>query len=230
MGMKTLLLLSALNLLSFSAAAAESPIRGGRYVENDERIAEFTVAVRHAPREGREFCSGSLIAHDIVLTAAHCMVGEISVHFGTDALHPQAIREVESVTPYPGYRETTYEHDFAILKLSSPAPPFYRPISLPGDVIPDSAFPEVVHVAGFGLDEPGFLKTTSLEFRSVSSHLLELRNHLPFQGIDHGDSGGPAFTFVDGQAVLLGVTRAANDSQCDFSRVDADLEWIESLY
>ena len=65
------------------------------------------------------FCGGSLIAPDMVLTAAHCLGGSYSVAVGRHSLSSDDGEEIEVVQeiPHPDYSTSTDENDFALLKL-----------------------------------------------------------------------------------------------------------------
>lgn len=158
-------------------------------------------------------CSGTLIARDLVITAAHCVVegGNFSVNTSAGSI------SVSQVVIHPAFRRDTYEThkpspDIAILKLSSPAPRPLRPVRLASD----KAFPArdtVFIIAGFGEAVEGdrrigTFRTAQLINGGTTGGIM-LRLHAPKSapgtGSCNGDSGGSAYRNEDNRLVLYGV-------------------------
>ncbi|MFC5289340.1 S1 family peptidase [Actinokineospora guangxiensis] len=115
----------------FVADAREQVVGGTR-----ASIADHPYVVYLATRDGYQYCGGTLVAEDKVVTAAHCarafpardvrVVGGREDKQGTDG----EVREIAGVWIHPAYRDVTEGSDVAVLTLSAPMP--YRLLPLAG--------------------------------------------------------------------------------------------------
>lgn len=130
--------LAALALLPLAAASAqEAPpettpdgeIIGGTRADPHEY--PFQVALlQHGVGErwASQFCGGTLISPDTVLTAGHCVVGTragaIDILAGTNRLLPGGGQRVpaRAVRLHPDYDDTTLQNDIAIIQLGVELP------------------------------------------------------------------------------------------------------------
>lgn len=143
--------------------------------ENDPRIVggdpvpsgkyEFVAALLNATRQGsdyqKQFCGGTLIDRDSVLTAAHCLEGtlprQVEVVVGRQVLDSDQgqKRRVTAIERHPRYTtsQVSFDYDAAVLQLGSPVTGI-APIKL--TPTPRNAFEEPgrrLTVAGWGNTE-----------------------------------------------------------------------------
>ena len=166
-------------------------------------------------------CTGTAIARDLVLTAAHCVPPDAEykrVEF--DAARRPTLKDVARVARHPqfdlnamlAHRATA---DVALIKLAEPLPGGMVPAAL-GARVPRTVGEEFI-VAGFGVTVRGDGKTGgtlrtatlvatgrpgSLQLRLVDPATRNERSGL---GACTGDSGAPAFERVDGRSAIAGV-------------------------
>lgn len=130
---------SALTVGLAGAAAAQDVAGQASAVPGWEAVGRLNIG-------GNAMCTASLIAPDLVLTAAHCMydvrngraVNPRSVNFeaGLNGRHAKASRRVVKAAVHPGYRHGQTGQfqtgtDIAVLRLESPiSPGMIRPLVL----------------------------------------------------------------------------------------------------
>ncbi|MFH8795760.1 trypsin-like serine protease [Streptomyces sp. NPDC017941] len=136
---------TALALVAANAPAANAVI-GGTEVPND--AYPFTVAVLDkgpGSVKDRQFCGGSLVAPDTVMTAAHCLVDDrrkpvkpkaVQTAVGRTVLSRAGqgrIRDVaeDGILVHPRYLRGKDAYDLAFIKLSKPVRGPSRPATPP---------------------------------------------------------------------------------------------------
>jgi MYXO-CTERM domain-containing protein len=193
-------------------------------------------------------CTGTLIAPDVVVTAAHCIGRRLpSVIVGTTdwTTEDGELIEAESVSVHP-------VADIAVLRLATESQFEPRAVGY-GCVIDDFLEDDApVAVVGFGtIDEYGNESTSRLMegYTVVTDHDCSATSRgcqaeispggeigAGGDGVDacFGDSGGPLYLLTDRGDFLVGVTsRAFNDVNppCGLGgiwvRPDAFIDWIE---
>ena len=149
------------------------------------------------------FCSGVVVARDVVLTAAHCVsrADDMRVHW-REAGAP-VLRTVREVVVHPGYRANAARLrvrsiDLALVRLSEPLPARFMPAALDERGL---ALGDAVRIAGYGVAREGaaassgVLRVAVLAARAPLSNILLWAQDAAHQGAGActGDSGGPIF-------------------------------------
>lgn len=158
---------------------------------------------------GHGYCTGTLIAPDTVLTAAHCLVNRrtgrlvdpTAVHFlpgfrvGTYAAHGTGMR----IVVMPGYdrERQTVHRDLALVQLDAAMPAAINPARLHAGVRTDMPFT----LLSYGLDRSQILSAQrDCGFESRVGPLIRTT----CEGLP-GVSGAPLYQMVDGAPVLVAV-------------------------
>jgi hypothetical protein len=167
-------------------------------------------------------CSAGVIASDLLLTAAHCVLpGAKYKLVAFDAGHQPLLKDIVSVATHPrfdlasllGHRATA---DVAILKLAAALPADQSAAALAGDRPPIQAGRPFL-VAGYGLAIPGDGKSGgTLRIATLAStghpNNLQLRLVDPATGGGRaglgactGDSGAPVFDLSTAAPAIIGI-------------------------
>ncbi|MEM1421454.1 MAG: trypsin-like serine protease [Pseudomonadota bacterium] len=188
----------------------------GIFGEDDRRIApedQRYDAVGRLNRGGRGFCTATLIAPDLVLTAAHCVfwtntsnpIPPDKLHFlagyrkGDYRGHARAAEvrlhpRTGGVRPYPAV-------DIAVVKLAQPLPDAIKPLPLQTE---DPGEPPL-SVISYSQDRP---ELPSLEVGCERRYFAAGVDPAPFVttcDTHFGVSGAPVLTEVNGELSVLGV-------------------------
>jgi V8-like Glu-specific endopeptidase len=151
-------------------------------------------------------CTGVAINKTTILTAAHCLEGEIlKVRVSTEACYDKDGRflEVEGFKLHPEYnrRDSNYRSDLAKVTLRDPLPPgtnFYPIIKK------DQNLSGKILRLGFGARGNKNVRTLVIpEVRKIRpmEKVLELYDNYSYSG----DSGGPVFLQHEGQMYLVAI-------------------------
>lgn len=209
------------------AVDARPAIVGGRAVPKDSPAWLSTVAlVSESGGEIDVFCSGTLVADTLIVTAAHCVEdaerpANFKVLFGesvSDGRH--ALVEVADYQMADSNGSRNFPNfDLAWVKLARSAPAPFKPAEILRSSKP-LVGGQAVLLAGYGktrtdCDERqpsclgSLLETETVFKESLNSSRffsLLLLGDTPGFGACNGDSGGPAFAKVGGTWFLVGAT------------------------
>lgn len=198
-------------------------IINGQPAEEDQY--PWMVALADSSNPSFNFCGGSLVDDDVVLTAAHCIEndspGDLVVHHGSIDLDSSDLNtyEVEEIHVASDYNSpVSLANDWGLLKLTEPV--------ADGEAIEMAATDEHndndLEVSGWGVDEngssPSILHWVEVPYVDDEQCEVAFGSDLHADsmlcagfweegGYDacQGDSGGPLMAVDDGQAVQVGV-------------------------
>ena len=168
------------------------------------------------------FCSGTLIAKRLVLTAAHCIVAaqahqkqKRALHFRVDQDSIPSFRSeyyaFQSFHIHPNYKriQGTANNDLGLIVLKSRVETT-PPLPLHLSKIDSTWQNKKVQLVGYGLIQtlptqvlPKQKHTAELPIKNVLSDRFEV--YMPGTSACSGDSGGPALHQLSGKTILVGV-------------------------
>lgn len=242
--MKKSMIALAFAIVTSLAAAPANAVVFGDDIESASSNYPWAVSIWYAgPKDEYYYpiCSGSLIAPDAVLTAAHCLTnkGTYSVQMGSDTLDGEneaTFYGVAAIWKHPSYEAEDFKNDVGLIKLTS-----YQTKVKPVEIANRRDLKAVrdakkFEMLGWGRDEEGnyakFLGYAKLrnktnqanrllrwyDFESVSTiaagrYIKRLKVYV---GSGSGDSGGPLLANINGVNKVVGITSWGKDDG-DFS-------------
>lgn len=208
-------LLSALALMLLAPAPAAAIVGVGASIVRDAGPGRHIVMI--ISTRGN-VCTGTALARDLVLTAAHCVAPQATYRVSTPD-HPKGFATAR-IAVHPRYDAENYRKgrvtaDVALIRLAEPLPaamlpaPLGRPERIAaGDRLVIAGYGTVAprSDAGLGVPRAATLTVTgrpgNLQIRLVDPQAQDTRFGL---GACTGDSGGPAFQQRDGTYEVVGI-------------------------
>jgi secreted trypsin-like serine protease len=234
------------------APSPTNAIIGGIEVsERDRTIQNITSSIVAVyDEETGEFCTGTLVAPNIVLTAAHCIdtdTRSLQIIFGQNVrLNYRNRLPVDKVEVSPYWSSWRHEEknlaDIALVRFVGNTPAGYRPAKILKTLEVLTRDARVV-IGGYGISDAtkdsggGVLRLAQLRINdgafSESEATVDQRHNT---GACRGDSGGPAFIEINKQLYLWGlVGRGVEDHQraCDkfaaITKVSFHQTWMNRM-
>jgi secreted trypsin-like serine protease len=237
-------------ILSLLALLVASPAQAITYGEVDEDGKRYpNVGALIAEDEPGEFfvlCSGTLVASDLFLTAAHCVDGDpdelVGVSFHHEPLNNlKSVIKIAAITSHPDFPGPESDpHDLAVIELAAKSR--ITPASLPelnqfttaakNDGLNGQKFTAVgygrlerQHEPGGGeptLPRSGIRMYAVSEFRALNDAWLRLSQNPATEdaGTCFGDSGGPNFLGApNGKTGVLAAVTVTGDAVCRSTNV-----------
>ncbi|NRB18862.1 MAG: trypsin-like serine protease [Rhodobacteraceae bacterium] len=215
-------------LLKALAACAAMVLAGAALAENtslrqlsDREDLLGWEAVGRLDFAGKGFCSGTLIAPDLVLTAAHCVynrdgqlraVGQIQFRAGLQDGSAIADRQALQIAAHPGYRPgrgpdvENVTYDVALIRLENPISSFEAD---PFVLHSGRNYGDEISVTSYGMgraEVPSRQRSCTLmaEFQQVM--MIDCN-------VTFGSSGAPVFSQVGGRGRILSVVSSGGTYQ-----------------
>ncbi len=198
-------------------------------------------------QNGSNFCTGTLIAEDVVLSAAHCALNSswwgarsvistngVTFGLGKDMKNPTHKIAVKQIIPHPSYNGNTASNDVALFILKEKATkyiPSLKPIPMNKSSL-ENFKGQIVQNVGYGSTEDNDYNTkrfwTTEEVKDVTTYDFTV-NGKGKSSVCFGDSGGPSLFAIDNQIYIVGTVSWGDQSCVDndhYARTNHNIAWI----
>jgi secreted trypsin-like serine protease len=197
-------------------AAGPAFALGGSQSQADSGLQAHVMMVlsREGTRHGA--CTGTVIARDVVLTAAHCVSGKKQVVVAYAESGSHVLQRVTKRAIHPGFSgRARVSVDLALIRLESPLPTRFTPLAIDRGAVEHRIGANHL-IAGYGLQREGD-EASAGTLRSANVAVLPrlfprfLRlgtspgADLSDVAICTGDSGGPVLSGGFGARTVVGV-------------------------
>lgn len=231
-----------------NAVKFDNHISGGSVVNPHQ--FPFAVVVFSTPIGGgpQRLCAGALISRQSILTAASCVnnravrVG-LGAHDLSDVAEPFAVwMDIQTVIINPGFASDS-TMDIAILRLPNSIGFFNHAVQIISLPNTDQQFPNTAgNAVGWGCANVGpnpancvptfILRSASVTTTNTCTHPhLICSTGILGGSICAGDEGGPLFTSINGNFVLMGINHnfpTLCTGTMNFVRITSFLPWIRA--
>jgi uncharacterized protein (TIGR03382 family) len=228
-----------------AAQEAASPILGGAVDSGDPAVV-MLVSIP-ADQSTFETCTATLVAPDVLLTAAHCVdpsthagatfgafLGPDASAYPTAATLAAQLAEVSEVHAHPDYDTVAPFHaDLGVALLAAPlavTPVPFRRAPLGADLVGKAA-----RIVGYGQTKYGDLNEIKHEAITVVASVEADDTIVVGDGTRRscvGDSGGPALVKMDGVETIVGIDSYTDLAGClepaHYRRPDQYLAFLDT--